>query len=233
MQDDAVDPSVALSGVTRTFETSAETVHAVRDADLAIPAGTFACLFGASGSGKSTLLNLIAGLDSATRGSVVVLGTAMDALDEDGRARLRLEHVGVVFQDDNLIEEFTAAENVALPLEVLGAGRADAASDARGQLARVGLEGLGRRFPAQLSGGQRQRVGIARALVGRRRLLLADEPTGALDSANSRALFALLRALADEGTTVILATHEPLAREYADSVFEMVDGRPIALASAV
>lgn len=225
-------PAVALSGVTRTFQTSAETVHAVRDADLAILAGTFACVFGASGSGKSTLLNLIAGLDSATRGSVVVLGTAMDALNEDGRARLRLEHVGVVFQDDNLIEEFTAGENVALPLEVLGARQAEAASVARAQLARVGLDGLGRRLPAQLSGGQRQRVGIARALVGRRSLLLADEPTGALDSANSRALFALLRSLADEGTTVILATHEPLARAYADRIFEMVDGRPVALTTA-
>jgi len=221
--------AVALKGVSRCFASSSEEVWAVRDATFWVEEGKFVCLFGASGSGKSTLLNLIAGLDSATSGTIEVAGVDVGALGEDRRARLRLERVGVVFQDHNLIEEFTAVENVMLPLEALGGSASEARAKARAELDRVGLEGLGGRFPGQLSGGQRQRVGIARALAGDRRLLLADEPTGALDSGNSRALFELLRRLCDQGSTVLLATHEAMSREFADVVLEISDGVPVEL----
>ncbi len=221
---------IDLDAVSRTFVSDAETVWAVRDVALTLPTGTFAAVHGASGSGKSTLLNLIAGLDTATSGRIQVCGQDVGTLDEDRRSRLRLQQVGVVFQDHNLVEEFTAVENVMLPLEVLGRRLPDARREAAATLRRVGLDGLGDRFPAQLSGGQRQRVGVARALVGDRRILLADEPTGSLDSAASRALFALFRSLIQDGVTVVVATHDMSSLEFADQVFEMSDGR---LASGV
>lgn len=216
---------VSLRGVSRVYESVGGEVWAVRAVDLAIPSGTFVGLYGVSGSGKSTLLNLVAGLDRPTSGEVKVGGADLAGLSEDACGRMRLEHVGVVFQDDNLVEEFTAEENVMLPLEVLGASVAQARAAARAQLVRVGLEGLEGRYPAQMSGGQQQRVGIARALVGERRLLLADEPSGALDSRTSRDLFTLLRRLADEGATIVVATHDPIVGEFADVAYEMTDGR--------
>lgn len=216
---------VTLEGASKRFTMGAETIWAVRDATMTADAGEFVCLFGASGSGKTTLLNLLAGLDLPDEGSVLVEAVDVGRLDEARRAQLRLETVGVVFQDHNLIDEFTAEENVALPLEVLGVGHEHALHRAGTQLERVGLAGLEQRLPAQLSGGQRQRVGIARALVGNRRVLLADEPTGALDTANSRSLFTLLRDLADQGALVIVCSHDPTCREFADTVYEMVDGR--------
>ena len=216
--------AVHLRGVSRSFPTDGGTVRAVRAVDLLVQPGAFACVYGRSGSGKSTLLNLVAGLDVPDAGSVLVGGVDVTALDEEGRARLRLLHVGVVFQDHNLVEEFTAEENVALPAQAAGIPRGEALAQARAGLARVGLGGLERRLPTRMSGGQRQRVGIARALVGQRSLLLADEPTGALDSATSRDLFALLRELCDEGMTAVVATHDPLARDHAHTVYAMVDG---------
>ncbi|ACZ39887.1 MULTISPECIES: ABC transporter ATP-binding protein [Sphaerobacter] len=214
-----------VSGLHRAFVTPAETVCAVRDVTFSAYAGEFVCIYGASGSGKSTLLNLIAGLDVADSGTIHVNGVDVGALDEGGRARLRLETIGVVFQDHLLIDEFTAWENVALPLEVRGFTGAEARASALAELERVGLAGLEDRLPSQLSGGQRQRVGIARALVGQRRVLLADEPTGSLDSANSRALFALIRKLCDQGTLAVVCSHDPMCQEFADTVYEMVDGR--------
>ena len=193
--------------------------------DFVAHRGEFVCVFGASGSGKSTLLNLLAGLDLADSGEIQVGGHNVGVLDESGRAGLRLRTVGVVFQDDNLLEEFTAAENVALPLEALGASRKAAEEEARRQLARVGLSALENRFPHQLSGGQRQRVGIARALTGERAVLLADEPTGSLDSATSREIFALVQELCDGGLLAVVCSHDPLCRGFADTVYEMKDGR--------
>jgi ABC-type lipoprotein export system ATPase subunit len=148
-------------------------------------------------------------------------------LDEKERAWLRLQTVGVVFQEYNLIEEFTALENVALPLEAQGASSEDAFTQAAGELARVGLAGLGKRLPGELSGGQRQRVGIARALTGERRILLADEPTGSLDSQATLDLFKLVRALCDGGTLAVVCSHDPRCQEFADVVYEMADGRPL------
>lgn len=224
---DDTTPMLTVAGVSRWFASGSETVWAVRDASFWAGAGEFVCVFGASGSGKSTLLNLIAGLDLPGAGTILVESTDVGRLNEDQRARLRLETVGVVFQDHNLVEEFTALENVALPLEVLGVGYREAVRQAQAQLDRVGMAGLGGRLPGQLSGGQRQRVGIARALIGDRRVLLADEPTGALDSKNSRSLFGLLGDLRDQGTLVLVCSHDPMCREFADSVYEMVDGQVI------
>lgn len=217
-------PLVELKAVSRCYKSQAETIWAVRKVDLVAEAGEFVCIFGASGSGKSTLLNLVAGLDTPDSGSILVESSQVDQLDEDQRAKLRLTTIGVVFQDHNLIEEFTAKENVALPLEVLGLTSTEAGNQAERQLDRVGLDELGNRLAGNFSGGQRQRIGIARALAGDRRVLLADEPTGALDSKNSRALFELLRQLADEGTSVVVCSHDLMAHEFADTVYEMVDG---------
>ncbi|WP_433062787.1 ABC transporter ATP-binding protein [Dactylosporangium sp. CS-033363] len=221
-------PLLDVAGVSRRFVLPAETIWAVREASLTAYPGEFIAVFGASGSGMSTLLNLIAGLDAPDEGRILVGPVEVGRLDEAGRARLRLATVGVVFQDHNLIEEFTALENVALPLEVLGTPRAEAARLAEVELRRVGLAGMGSRTADQFSGGQRQRIGIARALVGDRRILLADEPTGALDSKNSRALFELLRALCDQGALVVVCSHDLMTHEFADRVFEMVDGRLVA-----
>lgn len=213
-----------VARVRRAFVTPAETVQAVRDVTFSAQDGEFVCIHGASGSGKSTLLNLLAGLDVADGGTIQVAGTDVGTLDEGGRARLRLETIGVVFQDHQLIDEFTAWENVALPLEVRGVSGTKAKAEALAELERVGLAGLEDRLPSQLSGGQRQRVGIARALIGQRRVLLADEPTGALDSTNSRALFALIRTLCDQGTLAVVCSHDVMCQEFADSVYEMTDG---------
>lgn len=213
-----------LRHVSRRYVSAAETVDAVSSVSLRADAGDFVCVYGASGSGKSTLLNLIAGLDLPDEGTVKVAGVDVEALDEAGRARLRLETVGVVFQDHQLIEEFTAAENVALPLEVRGMPTSRALEEASDLLARVGLEALAARRPRDMSGGQRQRVGIARALVGGRRIVLADEPTGALDTTNSRSLFELLSALCRQGTLVVVCSHDEMCREFAGHVYRMRDG---------
>ncbi len=216
---------VETRGLGRQFMAGSDQVWAVRDVSLSVLAGSFVCLVGASGSGKSTLLGLVGGLDTPTCGTVSVLGRDVGALDEDERADLRLSSIGIVFQDNNLIDELTALENVALPLEAAGMPPRDAAAQAQDALARGGLAGLSHRFPADLSGGQRQRVGIARAVVGQRRLLLADEPTGALDSQNTQSLFAQIRHMCSKGMTAIVVTHDATVMDYADAAYEMVDGR--------
>jgi putative ABC transport system ATP-binding protein len=186
-----MSPLIRVRKLRKAYRLEAETVWAVRDIDFEAHHGEFVCIYGASGSGKSTLLNLLAGLDLADSGEIQVGGVDVIAADERRRARLRLETVGVVFQDHNLVEEFTALENVALPLEARGVSFAAACAEAADLLQRVGLTDVHNRLPRQLSGGQRQRVGIARALSGQRAVLLADEPTGALDSAATCELFAL------------------------------------------
>jgi ABC-type lipoprotein export system ATPase subunit len=223
---DAVDAAlVQTQAVCKAYRSEVETVWAARDVDFVARSGEFVCIYGASGSGKSTLLNLLAGLDLADSGEIQVGGVELGGAGHKHRADLRLRTVGVVFQDHNLIQEFTAAENVALPLEAIGLSAAEARSEAVKQLARVGLAGLEDRFPWQMSGGQRQRVGVARALTGQRKVLLADEPTGALDSAATRELFSLIRELCDEGVLAVVCSHDPRCRDYADSVYEVIDGR--------
>lgn len=220
------DALLVVAGVTRSFVSPVETVWAVRDASLTADAGQLVLISGSSGSGKSTLLNLMAGLDDPDAGEITIAGLNVGDLDQDGRATLRRTTVGVVFQEHQLIEEFTAAENVALVLEATGVPPAEARERAEFELSRVGLDGLADRLPAQLSGGQRQRVGVARALIGDRRVILADEPTGALDSRTSGELFSLLRRLCDDGLLVVVCSHDPGARDHADAWYEMRDGHP-------
>ncbi len=217
--------TLSTTGLRKVFTTPAETVAALDGIDLQVPAGQFLALLGASGCGKTTLINVLAGLEEPTEGEVHVLDMDVARSDLSALAHMRLGDVGVIFQDNNLIEEFSALENVALPLVAQGMARKVAREAASDALASVGLEGMEKRFPRLLSGGQQQRVGVARALVGGRSVLLADEPTGALDTDNSRALFAIFRRLCDEGTTVAIATHDPLIHEYADRVVYLRDGR--------
>jgi putative ABC transport system ATP-binding protein len=179
---------------------------------------------GPSGSGKSTLLNLAGGLDKATAGAIRVHGRDLSTLSRAALARVRRRHIGYVFQDYNLIPSLTAAENVALPLELDGMKSRSAAKQACTALDAVGLGGLGERFPSKLSGGQQQRVAIARAVVGERSLILADEPTGALDSATGEQILSLLRQRCDDGAAAMLVTHEAAYTRWADRVVMVRDG---------
>lgn len=215
---------IDLRAVTVTFQDASEVVRAVDQVTFAASPGDLVVIGGASGSGKSTLLNVMAGLQRFDAGDVNIAGVDLGKAGESDLARLRLEHVGVVFQENNLIREFDAAENVQLPLRARGYSAADAVAEAAEMLGAVGLGELGRRMPAQLSGGQRQRVGIARALVGGRSVLLADEPTGALDTMNSKSIFKLLRMFADRGVCVVVASHDRLAEEFATRLATMRDG---------
>ncbi|GAA3564718.1 ABC transporter ATP-binding protein [Nonomuraea rosea] len=197
-------------------------VHALRGVSLEVSAGELVAVMGPSGSGKSTLLNLAGGLDRPTSGSVTIEGEDLARVKD--LAGLRRNSVGYVFQDLNLIPSLTAAENVMLPRELDGVRTGRARSEALAVLAEVGAEAVADRFPEELSGGQRQRVAIARALVGDRRLVLADEPTGALDTATGDEILQLLRARCDAGAAVLLVTHEPRYAAWADRVVYLRDG---------
>lgn len=219
------DIVLELRGAGRTHGTGARLVHALVDANLTLRAGEFAAVMGPSGSGKSTLLHLAGGLDAPTSGHALVEGTDLAALDASRRAILRRRSIGYVFQDFNLLPSLTAVENVAFPLELDGWPTRKAFAQARQALAEVDVPDLSDRLPQDMSGGQAQRVAIARALVGPRRLLLADEPTGALDSATGTAVLRLLRARADAGAAVLLVTHEPRFAAWADRTLFLRDGR--------
>lgn len=207
------------------FTSAVETVKAVDDVSIELPVGELACLYGASGSGKSSLLHVLAGITLPSSGSVILGDQLISTGTDAERARVRLDSIGVVFQTSNLVEEFTALENVALPLEARGVRRTVAAMEAREALELVNMASLGHRLPSELSGGQRQRVGIARALVGGRRVLLADEPTGSLDSGNSERIFDLLSKLAAQGYAILVASHDPQSRAVAHAAYMMVDGK--------
>ncbi|MFJ8043888.1 ABC transporter ATP-binding protein [Kitasatospora sp. NPDC096147] len=213
--------------IGKTFTTGGETVHAVDDVSLDVPAGRMLVLIGASGSGKSTLLNLIGGLERPDSGALTVLGTDLRTATARETAQLRLTRIGFVFQDFNLVRDLTLAENVSLPLEGNGTARRPARAAARDALDRVGLAGLADRYPAEVSGGQQQRASIARAIVGERELVLADEPTGALDSRTGREIMDLLGGLRAEGVTVVLSTHNPANLGHGDQVLELADGRTV------
>ena len=213
-----------LDRVSRVHGEGATEVHALRGVSFTARAGELVAVMGPSGSGKSTLLTLAGGLDSPTSGTVSVEGADLAAIGSAGRARIRRTSIGYVFQDFNLIPALTAAENVALPLELDGAGRADARAAALTALLEVGIEDLADRFPDEMSGGQQQRVAIARAIVGERRLILADEPTGALDTDTGEEILALLRARCDAGAAGVLVTHEARHAAWADRVVFLRDG---------
>ncbi len=217
-------PVLELRGVTRVFGQGETAVHALRDVDLAVTAGELVAVMGTSGSGKSTLLHLAGGLDTATAGDVVVEGRRLADLGAAGVAALRRRAIGYVFQQFNLVPSLSALENVMLPLELDGVALRTARSQASVALADVGLGGLERRFPDDLSGGQQQRVAVARALVGERRLVLADEPTGALDSHTGDEVLRLLRRRCDEGAAGVLVTHDARHAAWADRIVFLRDG---------
>jgi putative ABC transport system ATP-binding protein len=216
-----------LQSVSRTHGAGASTVRALDEVDLRVAAGELVAVMGPSGSGKTTLLAVAGGLDQASTGTVLVEGTALDTLRPAVRAALRRRSVGYVFQELNLLPALTAAENVALPRELDGIGGRAARREAVAALAELGLDDLADRFPDDLSGGQQQRVAIARALIGDRRLLLADEPTGALDTVTGEEVLRLLRSRADAGAAVVLVTHEPTHAAWADRVVFLRDGRVV------
>jgi putative ABC transport system ATP-binding protein len=216
-----------LEGVSRVHGSGAREVVALDDVDLTVRLGELVAVMGPSGSGKSTLLNVAGGLDSPTSGRVTIAGDVISEMDAKGRAALRRRRIGYVFQDFNLIPALTAAENVSLPRELDGVGLKQARREAKDALAEVGLTTQARRFPDELSGGQQQRVAIARALVGPRRLVLADEPTGALDSVTGEAVMRILRSRVDAGAAGLLVTHEPRFAAWADRTVFLRDGRVV------
>jgi putative ABC transport system ATP-binding protein len=215
---------IRLNGVTKTYQAGGQ--PALADVSMGAAAGEVVAVMGPSGSGKSTLLNLIAGLDRPSAGTVTVAGRRIDALGESALARFRARHIGIIFQFFNLLDDLTVEDNVLLPAQLAGASRRQARARAGELLARMGIEEHRNAYPARLSGGQRQRVAIARALVNSPAVLLADEPTGALDSSTGQEIGALLRELNQGGQTLVLVTHDPeLAERFAARTVRIVDGR--------
>jgi putative ABC transport system ATP-binding protein len=216
-----------LRGVSKNYLDGADEVHALRDVSLVVEPGKMVAVMGPSGSGKSTLLTIAGALESPTSGEVFVAGQPLSSMSRDDRSRLRRRAVGYVFQDFNLLPGLTAAENVALPLELDGTKARKARVAALRALEELGLAERGSHFPDQLSGGERQRVAIARAVVGDRRLLLADEPTGALDSANGEAVMRMILATCKRGVAAVVVTHDAQLASWADRVVFIRDGRVV------
>jgi putative ABC transport system ATP-binding protein len=222
-------PLITLKNVTRTFPGAAGEFTALSDVSLTIDRGEFAVVVGQSGSGKSTLLGLLSGIDRPTRGEVFVGDTAVHALSERAMSSWRGRAVGIVFQFFQLLPTLTAAENIMLPMDFCGTWVARERRDrALALLERLGVADQADKFPPKLSGGQQQRVAIARALANEPALLLADEPTGNLDSRTSDAILELFRSLVSEGQTVVMVTHEQSARRLASQTITLADGRIVA-----
>lgn len=226
-------PTISVRGVSRSFATAAGEFYALRNVSLEVRPGRLAAIVGGSGSGKSTLLNLITGIDRPSAGEVHVAGVRVDALGEDALATFRARHVGIVFQFFQLLPTLTALENVMLPMQfAVTIPKAERSRRASELLERVGVGAQASRFPDALSGGQQQRVAIARALANDPPLVVADEPTGNLDSQTAREVMALFAGLAESGKTVLVVTH---AREHGSlfsELFELRDGRFVDRADA-
>jgi putative ABC transport system ATP-binding protein len=218
-------PLLEVRGVSKRYGVGAGEVHALREVDLRVEAGTLVAVMGPSGSGKSTLLTIAGSLERPSSGEVLIDGRAVARLSRGGRAALRRRTIGFVFQDFNLLAGLSAAENVSLPLELDGVAARRAGAEAAAALERLGLAGRLDAFPDELSGGERQRVAIARAVVGGRRLLLADEPSGALDSANGEAVMRLLAAACADGVGAVVVTHDARLAALAHRVLHLSDGR--------
>jgi putative ABC transport system ATP-binding protein len=213
-----------LHGVTKVYGDGAAEVHALRGVDLSVEAGAMVAVMGPSGSGKSTLLTIAGSLEEPTSGDVVVGGNPLSRMSRSAKARLRRRTIGYVFQDFNLLPGLTAAENVALPLELDGTSAKAARAAGLRALEGLGLSERASQFPDQLSGGERQRVAIARAVVGDRRLLLADEPSGALDSVNAEEVMRLLHEACKRGVAAVVVTHDAQLASWADRVVFLRDG---------
>jgi putative ABC transport system ATP-binding protein len=222
---------IELRGVSKTVDSGGQPLTILHPLDYTIPSGQFVAIVGPSGSGKSTLLGLLAGLDAPTSGSIVIDGTDITTLGEDQLARLRGEKIGFVFQFFHLVPSLTAFENVLIPMEI--AGRRDGAARARELLQEVGLTDRAHHYPSQLSGGEQQRIAIARALANDPPIVLADEPTGNLDSATGRNIMELLmRVHRARGTTLVLVTHDAELAALADARLVLRDGRQVNPAAA-
>lgn len=217
--------ALILDNIGKIHDDGSRTTMTLESVSLTVEAGELVAVMGPSGAGKSTLLNIAGTLDTPTRGRVLIDGCDTSGFSAKERARVRRESVGFVFQDFNLIPTLTASENVGLPLELGGMARKECEAQAAAALEAIGLSSVGDSFPAELSGGERQRVAIARALIGDRRLLLADEPTGALDTTTGEAIMTVLRSRIDQGAAGLLVTHEPRFAAYADRTVYLRDGR--------
>lgn len=217
--------AVKGEGLVRSYAQGEGTVQALAGVSLSVPHGSWVAITGSSGSGKSTLLNLLGCLDRATSGHLAIDGHDVAALDDAGLARLRNRHLGFIFQQFHLLARTTAEENVALPLVYAGVSRSERLARAREALDRVGLAERRTHWPSQLSGGQQQRVAIARALVTRPTLLLADEPTGALDSRTSHEILDLFSDLHRQGSTIVMVTHDPVVAARASRRVVLADGQ--------
>jgi putative ABC transport system ATP-binding protein len=217
---------IELRGVSKTVSSGGEPLTILHPLTMTVPAGQCLAIIGPSGSGKSTLLGLIAGLDSPSSGHILIDGTDITALDEDRLARLRGEKIGFVFQFFHLVPSLTALENILVPMEI--AGRRDARRRAQGLLDEVGLHDRGHHYPSQLSGGEQQRIAIARALANDPPLILADEPTGNLDSNNGRHILDLLMSVRkSRNATLVMVTHDPSVAAIADAQLVLRDGRSV------
>ena len=216
-----------LRGVSKVYGAGPTEVHALSDVDLTVAPGELVAIMGASGSGKSTLLTIAGSLEEATTGNVFVDGFDLSTLSRDDRARMRRRVIGYVFQDFNLLDGLTADENVALPLELDGVGQRRARATAIEAMKTLGVADRAGHYPDQLSGGERQRVAIARAIVGDRHLLLADEPTGALDSVNGESVMRVVREACKRGVAGVVVTHDAQLASWADRVMFLRDGRVV------
>jgi putative ABC transport system ATP-binding protein len=224
-QAERPDAVIRVRGIRKTYESEGMPVRALRGVDFEMAPGEFVAVMGPSGCGKSTLLNLVAGLDTPSEGEIAVAGEPLAGKDENDLARMRRRHIGIVFQFFNLLEGMTCLENVALPAMIAGASRKQAERRARDLLDLLGLGDKVRSVPAVLSGGQRQRLAIARALANQPTMLLADEPTGALDSAGGAEVMELFRRLHASGQTILLVTHDQEVAATASRIAWMRDGR--------
>jgi len=216
---------VDCKGVRKTYESEGVPVRALRGVDMSMQAGEFVAVMGPSGCGKSTLLNLVAGLDTPSDGEVIVAGESLAGKDENDLARMRRKHIGIVFQFFNLLEGMSVLENVTLPAIIAGSPRKQAETRARDLLDLLGLADKAKNAPGVLSGGQRQRLAIARALANEPTVLLADEPTGALDSAGGLEVLELFRRLHSGGQAILLVTHDQKVADAASRIVHMRDGR--------
>jgi putative ABC transport system ATP-binding protein len=216
-----------LRSVSKVYGQGAAEVHALREVSLSVDAGVLVAVMGASGSGKTTLLTIAGSLDDPTSGDVTVAGQRLATLSRTAKAKLRRRSIGYVFQDYNLLAGLTALENVALPLELDGIAARKAQATGLQTLDELGLADRAEHYPDQLSGGERQRVAIARAVVGERRLLLADEPSGALDSASGESVMRMVRTACHRGVAAVVVTHDAQLASWADRVVFLRDGRVI------
>jgi len=219
------EPIIVVDNVHKSYLMGKEAVPALRGISLEIQRGEFVCLMGPSGSGKTTLLNVVGGLDEPSRGHLIVAGQNLVSLNENQLARLRLDKMGFIFQNYNLLANFTAQENVEAPMVLANVSRKERRERAQKLLERVGLGDRSHHYPGELSGGQQQRVAIARALANNPPILIGDEMTGDLDSETGFAIMRLITELNQEGMTVVFVTHDPRMAEFAGRVIELQDGK--------